>query len=271
MKPKTNAALGVLAVSGVLLAIRPLKNEINAALGTLPDGLYAACLIAGVLLAALGLAILLFPAGFFIFVREKLITDFDAPDFDCRPAKRSELKFIHDFSSQEIGGNVSPVPQMTLFYNKNRSIFWVLVHKKSGEDKSVHKIVGYFSVLPLTESARRLLEREELNGLKLTTEHVLKRGETPAAIYIGGIAAKRLPFRSRAVLLSYLKAHINRERERGVSRIYSRPVTDRGLRILRKYRFSPVADLPGDELDRIYKIVIPAEDSTAPDTQDDGD
>jgi hypothetical protein len=271
MKPKTNAGLGVLAVAGVLLAIRPLKNDINDSLGNLPDALYTACLIGGVILAAVGLSILLFPSGFFSSLAARLFKDFDEPDFDCRPAKRSELEFIHDFSSQQISGNVSPLPQMVHFHKKNRSVFWVLINKKSAKDKSVRKKVGYYSVLPLSESARKLLEREELNGLKLTTEHILKQGETPAAIYIGGIAARRLPFRSRAVLLSYLKAHINRERERGVSVAYSRPVTKDGLRILRKYGFSPVADLSGDELDRIYKIVIPAQDSAGPDNQDDGD
>ena len=40
-----------------------------------------------------------------------------------------------------------------------------------------------------------------------------RKDEKPAAIYIGGIAAKRLRFRSRAVLLTYLKEHMKRERE----------------------------------------------------------
>jgi hypothetical protein len=247
MKRKIEIGSALLAVAGVLLAIRPLKGDINESIAVLPDRFFTACLVLGVCLAVAGVVVFLLPSK---------IPEFDG-DFDLRRAKRSELQFVHDFSKEEIGGEVSPLDQMHHWYNKNRDIFWILVYRKAGKWRSVNKKVGYYSIMPLTESARRLVEREELNGLKFTTEHMMRKDEKPAAIYIGGIAAKRLPFRSRAVLLTYLKEHMKRERDRGVTTVYSRPVNKNGLRTLLRNGFSPAADLGHDDLNRIYKTVIP--------------
>ena len=266
MTRKNEVGFSALALAGTFLTTYSIKNAINDSLRVLPNWVYTIILIVGIFFFILSLAILLLPPRLLEMVMNiDILSD---PDFDCRPAKRSELKFVYDFSKEEIGGEMSPLPQMTHWYNKNRSIFWILIHTKSRKWGNVQKRVGYFSVMPLTENARKLIEREELNGLKFTTEHMVKKDEQPAAIYIGGIAAKRLPFRSRAILLTYLKEHMRRARERGVSLVYSRPVNEDGLRILLKNGFAPVADLPGNELNRIYKAIIPPVDRSLSDGPD---
>ena len=69
-------------------------------------------------------------------------------------------------------------------------------------------------------------------------DHIVKPSGKRAAIYVGGIGAKGRM--GRAVSLAHLKDRIDHERKRGVSVFFARPVTQKGLELLEKYRFVPV-------------------------------
>jgi len=243
----------LLALGGAMLAVYPLKDPIESRIVILPNGFYFVFLLLGLLLVAFGLTLfvlLLLPIK---ALEEKLDVILEGPDYDCRPAKTSELKSLRDYGKTFFGEDVCTLKKMKQWHSKNPNIYWLLVHNKSTQNKTISRMVGYYNLLPLTAEASDRVEREELNGTLFMPDHIVEDGQKPSSIYIGGIAANAFPFRARSVILTYLKEHLKRERERGVTKIYTRPVTRRGLQLVERNNFSPVNAEVDQELSRIYK------------------
>lgn len=115
------------------------------------------------------------------------------------------------------------------------------------------KPTGFCSVMPMNETAKELLEKEELQGISFTPEHIVKPRTESSCIYIGAIAAKG--FRAKHDLILYLKGIIETEFDHGVDCIFTRPTTKKGLKLAKRFGFQPVSpDADDDELERIYKL-----------------
>lgn len=201
--------------------------------------------VALVLLAILFIAVVSQPVQSWVYT-DKTLT--------VRYAKRNELDDFLPFYQSVIGGPVPPMNEVKRMFRTNGEIIRLLERIKRGRAREDRRLVGFCSVLPLKKDAVTLLEREKLDGLKLTRLHMCTPRETPAAIYIGSIGGKGVE--AKAAILNYTLGVMHDQAAHGVRCVYTRPTTREGLRVAKQYGFAPVGvNVDPAELGRIYRLM----------------
>ena len=155
-----------------------------------------------------------------------------------RAAAKEELPALHAYCLSKFGGQISDLPTMIPWYERNPQIFEILTRKPAGS-ATMSDIEGYFSLLPLTEEARRAVNIGTYAGATLPPE-AIATDESATALYIGGIAANTSKGQVKAVFRL-------RERLRGFDGakvIYTRPITEHGLKWVRDAQFTRVDGKP---------------------------
>jgi hypothetical protein len=152
-------------------------------------------------------------------------------------ADRGELDALHEYCTTKLTGSWASLDTWRERYDKNPRIFHMVkaIRKKGFE--STEKLVGTFALTPITEETRRLLEKEEVVGVGFTADHIAAPGERPAALYLTGIVASEGAKGYTELLLSW---KLQQEAEAGNRLVYTRPFTKDGMRLVKKYEFSPV-------------------------------
>ena len=263
----------LIAVGGAFLAIFARQQDVANLFPGVPQRAFSVIFIIGLVLVILGLAGMLFVVlSFGVAVLLAPFTTvsrwfnnwLEASGLECRIAKKRDIEWIHQFGQQELGVS-SNLNRLLEWQSINREIFWVIINNDIRGDRN-KKLMGYFAVIPLNQAATTLVEAEKIDGTSFTKDHIIprKRGrisKTPASIYIGGVAAKK-GLRLRHFTLISLKAHINSENSKqGVKAFYTRPVTDDGMRLIKRYKFSPVSQyVNGYVMNHIYKYSFDGED-----------
>lgn len=171
---------------------------------------------------------------------------------ECSPARFAELKTIHELAVHLFGTDVSDLRSMREWSDVNRKIFWAIRRVTVGPGQRVEQIVGYFCVIPLNGDAAVKVKRGDIKGASITLHHIATSKETPAALYIGGIAG--IDFASRGASLHYLAANIQNFSADKNLKVLTRPVTDDGLRIVEGYRMIPVNGQGG--LGEVYEAEL---------------
>jgi hypothetical protein len=278
-KPKTiyskflPIASPLLAVGGIFLAIVARKQDFADLIPSVPQWVFSTIFIIGLVCIILGLSGMLFLVVSFGFsallVPFKIIGGWidkrlEASGLECRIAKRRDIKWMHQFGQKELGV-VADLNKLLDWQSLNREMFWIIINKDIQGERD-NKLMGYFVVFPLNQPATTLVEAEKIDGTSFTQEHIIprKRGrisKKPVSIYIGGVAAKK-GLRLRYFTLDSLKAHITSENSKhGVKTFYTRAVTDDGLRLIKRYAFSPVSKfVNGHVKNHIYKYEFDGED-----------
>ncbi|MEZ5814546.1 MAG: hypothetical protein R3E13_07520 [Alphaproteobacteria bacterium] len=171
-----------------------------------------------------------------------------SPKFILRPATQSELKMIYDMGNNLFDGGISPLDQMQRWQKKNGEVFWVL--RKYG-DKKFAPIYGYCCLIPLLESAVEELKSGEITGQSMRSAHISKN-KRPKSVYLGAVAA--IGMRAKGAMLDKLTHEIDSRRRGGQTKcIYTRPVTDDGLRLIKKYGFE-CYDCPKPTKDKLHYL-----------------
>lgn len=111
--------------------------------------------------------------------------------------------------------------------------------------------VGFFSIIRLTEAAVGLFNRNNLDGFRMDRTHIAGPRKKAAALYIGGLGASG--FRARGWLVQHVRARIDEFFEDGGSVVFTRPVTEDGMRTAKGLGFVPVV-AGRDQLGNIYKL-----------------
>jgi hypothetical protein len=210
----------------------------------MPSYFYKYLVFVGVALCGLGL--LMFLLALVASIRqlrmlagrfEKLSSWFEQGDniYTCRAAHEGELPLLRTFAMGLLGENVTPLETMEQWYRKNPNIFHVIYPQTEAGNE---EITAFFSILPLSRAATKLVEAEILNGINITAEHLVSPNSRPASIYIGGIAGVRWS-RVRGAAVAYLHGELSRYAWKAVP-IFTRPVTSQGLDLLKRYKFKPV-------------------------------
>ena len=136
---------------------------------------------------------------------------------------------------------------MVLWHERNPSIFEVLTGAEAGKARPTD-IEGYFSLLPLTDEARHAVNKGTYAGATLPAEAVTT-DEAASALYIGGAAANTrvgsttVMLRLMARLQSFDNAKV----------MYTRPVTQDGLKWVKQSQFARVDGHPEHALGYLYK------------------
>src|SRR5271155_554400 len=105
----------------------------------------------------------------------------------CRPVTFEELPELHKYCLAKFGDQISDLSVMKLWFERNNGIFEILTRAAPGKAEQ-DKIEGYFSVLPLTDDARKAVAKGIYSGATLPPDSVTN-DESAGAIYVGGVAA----------------------------------------------------------------------------------
>lgn len=199
--------------------------------------------IVGVLLVSLILAIV---SG---LVRSYRSLELERDVFRLKPNQMDDLLNL----SKKLLPETPSKKEVKKIYKTNNSVIQVQVSTKKFLGYTFSRICGFFTLLPITDEARGLLEEEKLSGLRMTPDHVLKERSEPEYVYLGSIASKG--FRARHDLIQYVRGVVNQCFQQGVRAIYTRPTTQSGLRLAKRFDFEPVCDDVEDSaLNRIYVL-----------------
>jgi len=193
-----------------------------------------------------GMALIILAVIFFLsskLPRGPLIT------YGIAHVERAGLPNIHKFI-RTILDDVAPFEVFQGWYEKNPNIIQAVIKVKSKPFQVQQEIVGFFSVFPITENARLLLNQNELLGASFTADHICKPNETPAAYYIGAMGG--VGWRGREATLYQLLGYVAALLRRDGKLVYTRPMTNDGLRWARNYRFVPVKKNVDDPKNTIY-------------------
>lgn len=239
-----NLAILCITIGGVLLGFCSVEDQF-AGIVRLPHLLFTLLLVAATLLILVSVVIgacLLAP---FVFSGRQV------PSYEVEVAKRGDLEELHDFCERYVGAHFATLESWRKRHDKNPGTFFMLkeVRRKRFETKIT--LVGAFTIIPVNDTARRLLERDELSAVTFSSTHIAAPSERAAALYISGVIGSN--FRSKGAVISFLKDRLKSEQERGNQLVYTRPMTADGLRLAKAYGFSPVNPAIMNDAERIYK------------------
>jgi len=233
---------GLFALGSTLLGTGAAEKPFTAVWPSLvPPDVWTVLPIAGVV--TLGLSAL---AWFLIRIRVPSIM----PDYECYDARESELASIHAIAIESLGEGVSPLEKMVQWYRRNPKIFTIVCKVSRNRSRKSRSIVGYYCVVPITEAAVELLKARELAGSSFLSEHIVKATDAPAAIYLGGIVANGLL--ARANTLSVLNRDLRGSWAKVTKQVFTTPTTNAGLRLVRKYGFTPVHASEAGKLNTLH-------------------
>lgn len=235
------AGFALLALGGAFFSLSTLKEPRPGWATSFPSWIFDGVLIVGALALVVGLLLL---ASTVIYVPY-----LSKWQLDCRAANRKELKVLHDFSEEHFPGSIS-LNETKRLHRLNPDMF-IAVWRESEKLLSYgydSKILGFFSIIPVNGDAKELLEKGLFKGEHWTGKYILGKRAGAAAIYLGGIAARK---QDMGQVLAYLIIAMFKVVAAGHRELYTRPTTKRGLKLAKQYGFLPVA---AAGLDQIYRL-----------------
>lgn len=156
--------------------------------------------------------------------------------YECKPASRHELQYIHRLACKIFGSNsVSELDLMLKWHDRDPLMFHVIIKESTSPDKSrsVKKIVGYFSVMRITRAGLRKLQSGLYTGATLPLEDIDARS---GVYYIGAVVAASSI--SKGITMSNLVSHLRSKiQDKKIKMVIARPVSDDGRRLIDKYAF----------------------------------
>jgi predicted acylesterase/phospholipase RssA len=130
-------------------------------------------------------------------------------------------------SAQLFGDEAAEASVVLNVQNKAGGIY--LLKRAEGAKESP---VGIISIIPMSRTGYRRLERDEIKGSEFTDEDIMCQGnDSPLAYYLGSIGG--VDRNSKGALLDFLKSSIREITREGAESVFARPVTEDGLRMLR--------------------------------------
>ncbi|WP_157476013.1 hypothetical protein [Lysobacter sp. Root690] len=157
--------------------------------------------------------------------------------FRARHVKRRELSEVLDFSASFVP-QVPPLDRLLAIHDASRCCIWFVERVSGLRGENTSRRVGFFSIISLTEGAVSLLVGNNINGLRLDRSHIAGPRRKVAGLYIGGMGARG--FRARGWLVQHIQARISQFFDEGGPVVFTRPVTQDGLRLAEKLGFVPV-------------------------------
>lgn len=233
-----------LAVGGGLLAICGVKDQVSKVI-ILPPIIYTILLVTGVILILVPIAIVSF--SLIPGIRRRKLTTYEAV-----LAQKGDLEELHEFCEKHVGPHFATLESWRKRHEKHPGTFFMVKAITKKKFKKNETLAGAFTIIPVNEMARNLLEKDQLSANTFTTEHIASPSEKPAALYISGIVGSN--FRAKGYALSLLISNLQMEKARGNHLLYTRPMTVDGLRLAKAKGFSPVNPTVSDQADCIYKI-----------------
>lgn len=230
MQERSKNIASVCVVCGtVVLTVVQVKNYIDAHV-ILPKLLYDAFLFLGI-----GLFVAAVVA---VIVGSVPLDRRVEPIYDAELATEAELADLHEFCCGLVPGAFAPLSVWKERFKKNPALFYIVRESKPGFRKQVERVVGSFSLVPISKTAQAALDLEKITGADLMASDIVARSATPAAIYLSWVLAQG--FRSKSHTLSLLNEKLRVASKGRSITLYTKPSSDDGLRLVKRYGFVPV-------------------------------
>lgn len=158
-------------------------------------------------------------------------------DFEISYALQSDLSEICSLGKVVIGDNHAPEDLLRSRLAKCPQI----IRKLTTSDAIPAPIHGYYITYPLTKrGVGRIDKKQVTNGKSLQEGDLAATFSNAKAIYISMIFGDGM--RAKAAALLHLKNDIKhlREAHSKICKLYAKPSTNDGLRLLKKFKFSPI-------------------------------
>lgn len=159
----------------------------------------------------------------------------------CRLAKQEEIPSLTELCQKHLGPVPLPsVKHLQDLHCVNQEMFYIIERKVPGINGHLTETVGCFTVVPLKQVALTGFDEGKLEGgTQLTAAHVTKRRKAAKALYIGVLIG--VDKMASGVVLRELVKKVNAYcHKSGIIKVFGRPITDDGLRLMQKHGFTTV-------------------------------
>ena len=157
--------------------------------------------------------------------------------YSSRTMKTSELNSVYEFIRGLVGDDIIPKNMLRMLINDYPNLIYVVERRTRGPLLNKNQIVGFFSVFPITDEARQLLEANALKGASFNQSHYTNDATNMGGLYIGAVGARG--FFARGATLQQLIGNVSgRVGQKGI-RVFVRPVNEYSERLIKKYEFIP--------------------------------
>ncbi len=246
MNKRTEISLALLAVGGALIAVVQSESLIVKVIKDVPPMFYTATFLAGATMT--GMAFLNALAGILSVARHQV----GEVEYSCEAISYGDIEGFLEFIQQFFGDDELPsLERVQDWQAKNKNIMYYVKRSRRILFWSITKAVGCFGVLPVNQETASRLAENSLVGRELHSDNIVAPSETPAAYYIGVLAAKG--FQNKKETLLALLGNINAKLETHKVPVFTRPITKDGERLVAKYKFVPVVANYSRAKDVIFK------------------
>ena len=223
--------------------------------------------IGGILTSAFGLhAVMVTVAGGSILICGLVATALGEIWFRTSPrldyyrsrklVREDDLQDLQRISEECSGGEVSTLSEKCELLQKNRDLFYGVDMMRPGSPKET---VGYYAIYPLRKSVVTQLElgrRTRWYGEQASVEDICSPTAKPYGLYIGFVWG--MDGKARAATLKHLAKELNmRYRRHSAFKLFTRPMTNEGMRLAKRHGFTRVSDGGSPELYSVVSRIWP--------------
>jgi hypothetical protein len=213
--------------------------------------------------AYVGLAIILAGVGVHLWKRrpEPWVTSYYS-----RSCAADEAPNVHALMVELLGNDIGTLQQMQSWLLRDNRSIQLLFRVKQRAFSRESELAGFFSVFEITKTAFERMERNELTGVGLATEHICQENRKGYAIYIGAIGA--VGRRQKGELLRHVNAHVAQRAASKIRHVLTRPTANaagnfESVRAVDRHGFRPVVQSqPLGAVNYILKLPIHDQPST---------
>lgn len=208
--------------------------------------------------AFLGLALILFWLVLWLLAKTpKPVTTI----YSSRIMKADEIDDVYDLIKRLLGSDIAPKSLVQQWVKKNPSVVNVVEKITRRGLKKTQKVCGFYSIFPITEETRVLLETDAIKGSGFSLSDFVGPNEKTSALYIGAVGAEGK--RAKGITIQQLIGSVTARLSIDGGRVFVRPLTDDGERLFTKYGFQACSDAQISDGIKNYYLDIPPQSNGA--------
>lgn len=167
------------------------------------------------------------------------------------PVPRADLPEAYRIFQDTFGADIMGLPQLQQILERNPNTVWrVGVERRTADGGRTRAHVGYFEVFPLSERGVRALTTRRRDGRTFSAADICERNSESSLYYLAAVAtdsASAHPVFDRAAVVNELWSYIaDLNLERTIT-LYTRPVTEDGMRLASSHGFAPLEGARGSQ------------------------
>lgn len=167
------------------------------------------------------------------------------------PVTPNELDALYPVFREVFGDDILPLPELQKILAINPNTIWRVGVEREGTTDGSRKpppeYIGFFEVFPLKPTGLRALRDYKRDGRSFRASDVYARSASATDFYIASVGAlpgSAHPVQNRAAVVRELWSYLTTLNENRTITLYTRPVTEDGVRLAEKYGFSQLDKEP---------------------------